>query len=128
MKTILVIDDYPLICDLLEQTFESLIENEQAEVVMAYDEETAWQMIQQYRPDLIFLDIVLEDQQEGYRVLKQIKQNPELNHIIVVLLTARGEQKDIMDSLQAGAVELIKKPFHPSEVLTLTYRLLDIKS
>lgn len=67
-------------------------------------------------PDLIFLDINMPDM-NGYEVCMQLKTDPQLQHIPVILVSALANEVDTVRAAQAGAVDFIGKPFRFDEVV-----------
>ncbi len=63
-------------------------------------------------PDLIILDLMLPGI-DGLDVCKQLKSNPQTQAIPVVMLTAKGEEADIVTGLELGAEDYVTKPFSP---------------
>ena len=70
----------------------------------------ALQMIQKEPPDLVVLDLMLPDV-DGLEVCRQMKQDAALSHIPIVMLTAKGEESDIVTGLELGADDYVTKPF-----------------
>lgn len=68
------------------------------------------------RPDLILLDIMMPEI-SGFEVCRQIRQQPELNTIPVIFLTAKTEEDDILHAYEVGGVDYITKPFRTRELL-----------
>ncbi len=66
--------------------------------------------------DLIVLDIMLPGM-DGFSVCRQIKKNEETSHIPIIMLTAKGEETDIVLGLELGADDYITKPFKVRELL-----------
>ncbi len=62
-------------------------------------------------PDLILLDVMMP-QMDGYAVIQQLKTHPDARYIPVILLSAKGQKKDIVKGLEAGADDYITKPFN----------------
>ena len=67
-------------------------------------------------PDLILLDIHMQEM-DGYEVMRHMKENPETANIPVVLLTADAEVDSEERGMALGAVDFIRKPFKPQELL-----------
>ena len=67
-------------------------------------------------PDVIVLDVMLPGR-TGFEVLQDIREREETAHIPVLMLTARGQNKDREKAEQNGANEFMTKPFSNSEVL-----------
>ncbi|MBI2432045.1 MAG: response regulator [Candidatus Hydrogenedentes bacterium] len=68
------------------------------------------------KPDLILLDLMLPEL-DGLEVCKRLKADPDYQHIPVVMLTAKGEEADIVTGLEMGADDYITKPFSPRVML-----------
>ena len=90
---------------------------------MARDGEEALQRIREAKPDLMFLDIMMP-KKDGYQVCQEVKSDPDLKDIYIIMLTAKGQQADRERALSAGADEFITKPFSPLEILARVKALL----
>ena len=111
-KKILVVDDNPDIRRLIRLSLENPYE-----ILEAEDGETAMAMVRQHMPSLVILDIMMPGAYDGLQVLKAIKKAPELQHILVVMLTARGQSSDFQFGMQTGADAYFVKPFSPLVLL-----------
>ncbi len=90
---------------------------EHFQVELAGDGELGLAKAEELQPDLILLDILLP-KMNGFDVLKQIKAQPQLKNIPVILLTNLGQKGDVAQGLDLGAADyLIKAHFMPSEVV-----------
>lgn len=70
-----------------------------------------------FQPDVILLDIIIP-QKDGFSVLKELKANPEMNNIVVILLTNLGQDEDVDKGKAFGAHDyLVKSQFTPSEIV-----------
>jgi len=119
MRKILLVDDHPDIVRLLEIA----LRGEGHTILTAYDGKQALEVIQKERPDLIVLDVMMPEV-DGFRVLSRIKTDPELQHIVVVMLTVRDQPEDVTLGLDIGADFYLSKPFKPTDVLSLVRRVL----
>ena len=104
----LVIDDEPQMLDIV--TF--ALETQDFTTTTARDAESAWQILQSRRFDLLVLDIMLP-QSSGLSLCRRIR---ETSQVPIILLTARGEVQDRVIGLEAGADDYVSKPFHPREL------------
>lgn len=111
-KRILVVDDAPNI--LLSLEF--LMKQEGYEVRTACDGEAAVQAVEEYRPHLVLLDIMIP-KKDGYEVCQFIRANPEWRDMRVIMLTAKGRAVDREKGLAVGADEYITKPFATRELM-----------
>ena len=105
---ILVVDDEEDILELV--TFNLTREGYRAKG--ATTGEAALRMIQSEPFDLIVLDLMLPGI-DGLEVAKSIKSNPKTGHLPIIMLTAKGEEADIVTGLELGADDYITKPFSP---------------
>jgi two-component system, OmpR family, phosphate regulon response regulator PhoB len=122
MKKILIVEDNADIRRLVRMTLESA----DYEILEAIDGESGLHLAQATRPDLVLLDVMMPGDIDGLDVCRQIRQNPDLPDIRVVLLTARGQAKDRESGLAAGAHAYLAKPFSPLQLIdTVDQWLLD---
>ena len=121
-KTILVIDDVEENVDIIILQLSKL----GYKVISAYDGEQGLQSARTNRPDLILSDIMLP-KMDGWQILSELKKDPDLANIPVVLMTAyttiqfRGERKRAME---LGAADYLKKPFDLAEMAEIVKNLL----
>jgi DNA-binding response OmpR family regulator len=73
--------------------------------------------------DLVILDVMLPGT-DGLEVCRSLKQDPDLKHIPVMMLTAKGEEVDRIVGLELGAEDYVVKPFSPREVVLRVKGLL----
>ena len=118
-KSILVVDDEPDVVAFLETTLKA----EDFEVLTAYDGISALDICCTDKPDLVLLDIMMP-MMSGYEVCEQIKANPLTQHIPVLFLSSAHTPEARAQSFRVGALELIKKPFLPKELLAQIRRHL----
>lgn len=112
-KRILLVEDDKLLRDLMVFKLES----EGYTVLEATTVETALEQTRQRHPDLIFLDIILPGK-DGFLFLEEIKQDPRIAHIPVVVLSNLGQDSEVKKGLDLGAKDyLIKAHFTPSEIV-----------
>ncbi|MCA1962229.1 MAG: response regulator transcription factor [Desulfomonile sp.] len=76
-----------------------------------------------FTPDLVLLDLMLPGL-DGLDVCRQLKSNPKTNHIPIIMLTAKGEDSDVVAGLELGADDYITKPFSPRVLLARTKAVL----
>lgn len=121
---VLIADDEQHIRTLIEQSLEEL-EDEGVELLTASDGAEALAEAARHRPELIFLDIMMPNQ-NGFEVCRAIKQELGLRDSVVVMLTAKGQAYDREQGLLAGADQYITKPFDPDELLEIARAVLDL--
>ncbi|MDP1608253.1 MAG: response regulator transcription factor [Chlamydiales bacterium] len=71
-----------------------------------------YRAIEREKPDLVILDVMLPGE-NGLDVCRKMKGNPELKNIPVVILSAKGEELDVVLGLELGADDYVAKPFSP---------------
>ena len=82
-------------------------------VLEAADGDAAYGLIARERPDLAILDVMMPGM-TGIEVIRRLRQSEELAAIPVVLLSAKGQMREIEDGLGSGAAAYIVKPFTPA--------------
>ena len=115
---ILLVEDEESIALGLEY---NLIE-EGYDVTIAYDAEGALKYFDQNDYDLIILDIMLSDYNDGFEVASKIRDSSL--QIPILMLTARNTADDVVKGLEIGADDYITKPFHLKELLLRVKRIL----
>jgi len=108
-KTILVVDDEPLITDSLEYS----LTQEGFQVLVANEGNQALELARQAAPDLIVLDIMLPGI-DGWEVCRRLRQ---ASTVPIIMLTARGEEIDRVLGLEMGADDYLAKPFSMRDLL-----------
>ncbi len=111
-QKILIVDDDPDILDILKLT----LSEEDYEITEAQDGETTLRLIKTKAPDLVILDYKIPPP-DGREVCRQIKKDLLLQHLPIIMLTAKGDIIDKVEGLDAGADDYIVKPFEPKELL-----------
>lgn len=120
MKRVLIVEDQADIRKLIRMT----LEFENYEIHEAADGSFGLRMAQAIKPDILLLDVMMPGEIDGLQVCQRIKSDPEMAGSKVVLLTARGQQKDREAGEQAGADEYLVKPFSPLQLIETIERLL----
>lgn len=105
---ILIVEDERVLVNVLEEKFT----REGFEVEVAYSGEEAETTLKKFRPDIILLDLLLP-QKSGFDVLRDIKSNPELKSIAVIVLSNLGEAENLKKGLELGADDYLIKAQHP---------------
>lgn len=104
---------------------QALLEDDGYEVSLAEDGETALAQIAQSPPDLILLDVMMPGL-DGYEVTRRIRQNVELPFIPILLITAY-RRSSVVEGLDAGANDFIRKPVDVEELSARVRALLRLK-
>ena len=111
MAKILVAEDERDIRDLITFTLRFA----GYEVIPVSNGEEALALTRQEMPDLVLLDVRMP-RMTGYEVCEKIKSDPEIEHIPVMFLSAKGQEAEIQAGLEAGAIEYLLKPFAPDQL------------
>ena len=112
MRKILIIEDDSDLVALLRYN----LQKEGFQCVDAQTGKGALDLCRQARPDLLLLDIMLPDC-DGLEVCKKLRADPDLNHIPVIFLSARGAEADRIVGLEIGANDYVVKPFFVRELI-----------
>ncbi len=118
-RTVLVVDDEPFICRSL--TF--VLRKENYHVLEARNGEEALAVIRQHKPDLVFLDVMMP-KLNGFQVTQQVRSDPSLDSVKIILLTAKGQESDREVGKTAGANDYMTKPFSPTKILDRARQML----
>ena len=110
-ESLLIIEDDPDIVELVQYN----LEREGFRVQSARDGERGLQEASATHPSLILLDLMLPGM-EGLEVCRTLRQNRNTRRIPVVMLTAKGEETDVVLGLEMGADDYVTKPFSPREL------------
>jgi len=111
MAKILLAEDEPQIGDMV--VFK--LTNSGHQVVRAQDGEEALRHAAAEHPDLIVLDVMMPVL-DGFEVLRRLKADPALVDVPVIMLTAKGQERDVLTGLSTGATDYIVKPFSLKEL------------
>ncbi len=118
--TILVADDEP---DVLFMTSFSLRSLGGYTVLEAHDGQEALELATKEQPDLIVMDVKMP-RMTGFEACRRIRAEPNLKHIPVILLTAKGQKSEIDEGWEAGATEYMLKPYAPATLIGRVRELL----
>ena len=120
MKRILIVEDQPDIRKLVRMT----LDFDDCEIHEAGNGVNGLRMAIDLCPDFMLLDIMMPGAMDGLEVCRTIKSMPELASVKIVLLTARGQQRDVEAGREAGADEYLVKPFSPLELIQTFDRMM----
>lgn len=125
MKKILIVDDDPIIRDLLVQILEPF-EEKNVEILIAENGLAALNVIREKLPELIFLDVMMP-KMNGFEVCQKLK-NESLKKIpYIIMLTAKVQEADKEKAKASGADLYITKPFNINDLLNKVSEVLEIK-
>ncbi|OOG26164.1 two-component system response regulator [Thioalkalivibrio denitrificans] len=111
-QRILIADDEENIVISLE----FLMKREGFEVLIARDGEQALEMIRAELPDLVLLDVMMP-KKSGFEVCQEIKTDPRLGTVKILMLTAKGRETEIAKGLALGADAYVTKPFSTKDLV-----------
>ncbi len=111
-KQILIADDEPNIVTALE----FLLQRHGYEVHVARNGDEALKLIEQHRPDLVLLDVMMP-QRSGYDVCQRVREREDWRHIKIVMLSAKGRDVEMNKGMSLGADLYISKPFSTRELV-----------
>jgi putative two-component system response regulator len=109
-KTIMIVDDTEMNIVILVEALQ-----DDYELIVAINGLEAIELLEEQKPDLILLDIMMPEM-DGYEVLKKLKENPDLDNIPVILLSAITDSDSKTKGFSLGAVDYVTKPFEIVEV------------
>ena len=109
---ILLIEDEPDILEVIQYN----MEREGYKVIACRNGEQGLSRIRTDNPDLVILDLMLPGM-DGVEVCRQVKGDPVTRAIPIIMVTAKGEESDVVLGLGIGADDYITKPFSPRELV-----------
>jgi CheY-like chemotaxis protein len=112
--SILVVDDNPLIVDVLV----GLLRSQNYDVLSSCDGRQALELLQKRSIDVVICDVMMPNM-GGYELYDAMRANPQYAHIPFVFLTALDDQKEIDHGKEVGADDYLCKPFEPEELLAV---------
>lgn len=121
MGKILVVDDEKDVVELIK----FMLEKEGYQVIEAFDGKEGLEKAFQETPDLIVLDIMMP-RMDGYTMHSHLLQNDITRNIPVIILTAKGQMKDLF-AMAANIVVYMEKPFDPKVLREKVKQILEKK-
>lgn len=119
-KRVLLIEDEPSIIEAIR-----FILTRDGWAVQSHSEGgTAVARVREARPDVVILDVMLPGK-SGFDILDELRADPDLHQLPVLLLTARGQSADRERAERAGASRFMTKPFSNAEVLASVKALVE---
>jgi len=124
---ILLIDDDP---DFVEAT-KAVLESRPYEIITALGGEEGLKKTREEKPDLILLDVIMPDI-DGFQVCQQLKKDPQLSQIPVIMITSFSEKYretsiGVSQGLSLEAEDFVDKPVAPAELLIRVEKWLKLK-
>lgn len=118
MKILIVEDD-----NFFQKFYTRKLQEIGYETEMASDGEEAMAKLQTFSPDIMLLDIIMP-KKNGFQVLEEIKQNPAIQKIPVIVFSTLGQEKDVEKAKTLGAVDFINKSYFDFENLVTKIKTL----
>lgn len=109
---VLIVEDDPALVEILKYNLQS----EGFETAIAMDGEAGLAAIDEEEPDLVIMDWMLPNL-SGVEACRRIRRRHEGAELPVIMLTAKGEERDRVQGLESGADDYMVKPFSPSELI-----------
>ena len=117
---ILVCDDERHIVRLIQVN----LEKQGYQVVTAFDGKEGLEKIKSEKPNLVVLDVMMP-YMDGFEVLKNLRREPSTEHLPVIMLTAKAQDKDVFEGYSYGADMYLTKPFNPMELVSFVKRITE---
>ncbi|WP_204114745.1 response regulator transcription factor [Shimia biformata] len=111
-KRVLLIEDEPNIIEAIS----FILSRDGWEVATHSNGHDAMDAVRRRSPDLVILDVMLPGK-SGFEILRELRDDPETDGLPVLMLTARGQNKDREMAEKAGASRFMTKPFSNSDVI-----------
>jgi DNA-binding response OmpR family regulator len=110
--TVLIVDDEPNIVIAIE----FLMEKEGYKVLKSYNGKDALRLMQSEVPDVVILDVMMPEM-DGFEVAKTVRENPALDNVQIIFLTAKGTREDKMKGYANGGEIYLTKPFDNDDLV-----------
>ena len=117
--TILLVEDNKDIAIFIR----SIFPNNKYNIVYCSNGEDAYKLVESTVPDIIITDIIMP-KKNGIELIKDIKTSSLLNHIPIIIISAKNRNEDIYEGLKVGADTYLAKPFQPEELKIRVNNLL----
>jgi DNA-binding response OmpR family regulator len=116
---VMIVDDDPAALRMMEYVFDRA----DYEVHLAANGPEALSKLNQARPDLIILDVMMPDL-SGLEVCQRLRTQPVSAHLPIIILSAKDQLEDKVNGFEAGADDYVAKPVDPQELLARAKALL----
>lgn len=120
MSKILIADDEPSLRLLVKATLNA---NKSFELIEASDGNEALTKAKEQLPDILLLDVMMPHL-SGFEVCERLKNDSKTKNIIIIMLTAKGQQADRDWAISVGTDYFLTKPFSPIELFNLIEKIL----
>jgi len=119
---IVIADDNDQNVELLE----AYLSDFDCEIRTAHDGEETLQVVEEFAPDLLLLDVMMP-RLSGFEVCKKIRANPDSKDLLILMITALNEAADFERGVQAGTDDFLTKPVNKVELLCRIRSLLRVR-
>jgi len=119
---ILIVDDNQANCELLEAYLDGIT----CDTAIAEDGQQALEMVPEFQPDLILLDVMMP-KLSGFEVCQKLKSDPTTSRIMILMVTALNELGDIERAVDAGTNDFLSKPVNRVELIKRVENMLQLK-
>ncbi|MBN1877179.1 MAG: response regulator [Anaerolineae bacterium] len=122
-RTVVCVEDEPEMIDLIRL----ILGRRNFELVGAVGGREGLETIRKVKPDLVLLDLMMPDM-DGWEVYQQMKADPELKQVPVIVVTAKAQSIDRVLGLHIAKVDdYVTKPFGPQELLASVNKVLGLE-
>lgn len=108
------------------QVLGNLLKEQEYEIAIATNGQSALNFLENMIPDLILLDVMMPGM-SGYEVCREMRRTEGLIEVPVIFLTAKSESKDILEGFNSGGMDYISKPFQSAELLARVRTHLELQ-
>ena len=119
-RDVMIVDDDPHVVKSLS----FVLNKEGFNIRITSDGEEALAKIRESKPSLMLLDVMMP-KKNGYEVCQEVKGDPDLSDIYIIMLTAKGQESDRDEGLSMGADEFMTKPFSPMKIVERVREILE---
>jgi DNA-binding response OmpR family regulator len=111
LRTVLIIDDDPNFSEILQMG----LETEGYNIISAQNPIIGWEKMEKHKPDVLLVDWEMPEM-NGIELTKRLREDENHRERYIIMITGRGETKDIVAALDAGADDYLIKPFEIEEL------------
>ena len=119
MAKVLIADDVAVD----QQILSDIVKKIGHQIILASDGDQALEMVRNERPDLVLLDVVMP-KKNGFQVCREIRNDPSVAKIKVIMVTSKNQDSDKFYGLQQGADDYIGKPINEPTLVSMINKLV----
>jgi len=113
---VLIVDDDPINLDIIEEMLD-----QQCQTCLAQSGEEALDKVSSFGADLVLLDVMMPGI-NGYETCIKMRNNPALNDLKIIMISAKASRADVQKGLDSGADEYVAKPFNEENLIEVINR------